>query len=262
MEIYAIDDPRVAVYSKLTDNELRNRLDPEFGVVVVESPKVINMALRAHLHPISLLCEERHLTGDAKEILEQLGKDVPIYTGSREVLQKITGYKLTRGVLCAMKRPAPAIVSDILKDARRVCVLSGVCDTTNVGAIFRTAAALGMDAIVLADAACDPLNRRAVRVSMGTVFSIPWCSVNSLDELHNYGFKTVAFALRGTSIPIDSPVLKGESKLAMIFGTEGNGLSEESIDHADYVVTIPMHRQIDSLNVAAAAAIAIWELRL
>lgn len=261
IRINSIDAPEVRVYSRLTEAQLRNALHPEEGVFIAESPKVIHTALSAGLSPLSLLCEERHITGDAAEIIAA-NPEMPVYTGTRELLAQLTGYTLTRGVLCAFRRPAPTPLDEILRDARRVCILQSVCDTTNIGAIFRSAAALGMDAVVLSADCCDPLNRRAVRVSMGSVFLIPWCfSPLPAQEVRKLGFKTVAMALRNNSIDLDDPALAAEEKLAIIMGTEGEGLPASEIDNADFVVKIPMAHGVDSLNVAAASAVAFWQLR-
>lgn len=261
LNIDSLDHPGVKVYASLTEAQLRNRLEPEKGIFIAESPKVIQVALSAGYTPLSLLCEERHITGDAAGIIEQCG-DIPIYTGNRELLAALTGYTLTRGVLCAMRRPTPKGLEDICKDANRIVVIDGVVDTTNIGAIFRSAAALGIDAVLLTPTSCDPLNRRAIRVSMGSVFLIPWTWLeNPISSLQSLGFKTVAMALSEHSIPIDSPQLKEEDKLAIIMGTEGDGLSSDIISNADYVVRIPMYHHVDSLNVAAASAVAFWELR-
>ncbi len=249
------------MFSTLTEAQLRNRLEPEKGLFIAESPKVIHVALDAGYQPIAILCEERHITGDASSVLERCG-DIPVYTGERELLAQLTGYTLTRGVLCAMKRPVPLSVEDICHDAHRVVVIQGVVDSTNVGAIFRSAAALGVDAILMSMDSCDPLNRRSVRVSMGSVFLIPWTWVeDSLSSLHSLGFKTAAMALTDDSISLDNPILKSEEKLALIMGNEGDGLPEKVIRESDYVVRIPMSHNVDSLNVAAAAAVALWELR-
>ena len=261
LNIDSLDHPGIKVYASLTEAQLRNRLEPEKGIFIAESPKVIQVALSAGYTPLSLLCEERHITGDAAGIIEQCG-DIPIYTGNRELLAALTGYTLTRGVLCAMRRPTPKGLEDICKDANRIVVIDGVVDTTNIGAIFRSAAALGIDAVLLTPTSCDPLNRRAIRVSMGSVFLIPWTWLeNPISSLQSLGFKTVAMALSEHSIPIDSPQLKKENKLAIIMGTEGDGLSSDIISNADYVVRIPMYHHVDSLNVAAASAVAFWELR-
>lgn len=261
LNIDSLDHPGIKVYASLTEAQLRNRLEPEKGIFIAESPKVIQVALSAGYTPLSLLCEERHITGDAAGIIEQCG-DIPIYTGNRELLAALTGYTLTRGVLCAMRRPTPKGLEDICKDANRIVVIDGVVDTTNIGAIFRSAAALGIDAVLLTPTSCDPLNRRAIRVSMGSVFLIPWTWLeNPISSLQSLGFKTVAMALSEHSIPIDSPQLKKEDKLAIVMGTEGDGLSSDIISNADYVVRIPMYHHVDSLNVAAASAVAFWELR-
>lgn len=260
LPITSLDDERVTVFSKLTEAQLKNRLHPADGLFIAESPKVIRVALGAGYQPVALLCEKKHITGDAADIVARLG-DVPVYTGSRELLARLTGYMLTRGVLCAMRRPAERMVGEVCGHARRVVVIDGVVDTTNIGAIFRSAAALGMDAVLLTRDSCDPLNRRAVRVSMGTVMLVPWTWVsNDFHELRDLGFKTVAMALTDNSIPLESAVLKQEPRLAIVMGTEGDGLPKETIAQTDYVVKIPMAYGVDSLNVAAAAAVAFWEL--
>ena len=206
-----------------------------------------------------MLCEQKHIDGDAADIISRC-PEMPVYTGNRELLSRLTGYTLTRGVLCAMRRkPAPS-VEDILKGARRVCVIDAVCDTTNIGAIFRSAAALGIDAVLLTRSACDPLNRRSIRVSMGTVFLVPWTWLDDYRQLHDLGFKTAAMALSDNSITLSDPTLKAQPRLAIIMGTEGDGLPQKTIEDADFVVRIPMYHQVDSLNVAAAAAVAFWEL--
>lgn len=263
--VTSLSDPRLAPYAQLTEAQLRNRLDPSMGLFIAESPKVIRVALDAGYEPLSLLCEERHIAGDAADIIERC-KDLPVYTGAPALLEALTGYRLTRGVLCAMRRPQPRTLQEVCREAKRIVLINGVVDSTNVGAIFRSAAALGIDAVVLTSNSCDPLNRRAVRVSMGSVFLVPWLMWNSeeealIDALRNLGFKTVAMALTDNSIPLSDPVLKDEPRLAIIMGTEGDGLPEESITAADYVVRIPMYHGVDSLNVAAASAVAFWELR-
>ena len=260
IRITTLADERVAVFARLTEAQLRNRLHPDDALFIAESPKVIRVALGAGYEPVAMLCEGRHIAGDAADIVERLG-DVPIYTGDRELLARLTGYTLTRGVLCAMRRPPQPSVVDVCRDARRVVVVDGVVDTTNIGAIFRSAAALGMDAVLVTRNSCDPLNRRAVRVSMGTVMLVPWTWVDDdLGQLRQLGFKTVAMALTDDSIPLDSEVLKREPKLAIVMGTEGDGLPKETIASTDYVVKLPMAYGVDSLNVAAAAAVAFWEL--
>lgn len=260
IEISSLEVPGLDVYGTLTEAQLRNRLEPEKGVFIAESPKVIHVALDAGLEPVSLLCERRHIEGDARGIIERCPADMPVYTGSRELLARLTGYTLTRGVLCAMRRPEALPPEEVCKDARRIVVLHGVCDTTNVGAIFRSAAALGIDAVLMTRDSCDPLNRRAVRVSMGSVFLVPWTWLEGLGQVKEMGFTTAAMALRHDNIGIDDPKLKATDRLALIMGTEGDGLPEAVIDAADYVVKIPMHNGVDSLNVGNAAAIAFWEL--
>ena len=261
IEILSIDDERIAMFGRLTEAQLRMRLEPEHAVFIAESPKVIRTALQAGCEPVALLCERKHLSGDARDIVERLG-DTPVYTGPRELLAQLTGYTLTRGVLCAMRRPPAPSLAGILREARRIVVIEAVTDTTNIGAIFRSAAALGIDAVVLTRNSCDPLNRRAVRVSMGSVFLVPWTWIDTpLSSLHDYGFCTAAMALSDDSLPLDAPQLKQEERLAIIMGTEGDGLPQRTISEADYVVRIPMAHGVDSLNVAAAAAVAFWELR-
>lgn len=262
LEINTLDHPGVDVFSTLTEAQLRNRLEPGKGIFIAESPKVIRVALEAGYEPLALLCERRHLTGDAADIVARCG-DIPVYTGDRELLARLTGYVLTRGVLCAMRRPQPRSLDEVCRGARRVVVIDGVVDTTNIGAIFRSAAALGMDAVLLTPSSCDPLNRRAVRVSMGSVFLVPWTWLDSSpSELHRLGFRTAAMALTDNSISLDDPRLAAEQRLAIVMGTEGDGLSREAIAEADYVVRIPMAHGVDSLNVAAASAVAFWQLRV
>ena len=260
IEITSLNHPGVEMFSSLTEAQLRNRLEPEKGIFIAESPKVIRVALNAGYEPLALLCEPKHMEGDAADIVA--GRpNLPIYTGERELLSLLTGYALTRGVLCAFRRPMPKSIEDVCRNARRIVVIQGVTDTTNIGAIFRSAAALGMDAVVLTTDSCDPLNRRAVRVSMGSVFLIPWTWTDaSLKEIRRLGFRTAAMALAEDSISLDAPSLKNEPKLAIIMGTEGDGLPHDAIAGADYVVRIPMAHGVDSLNVAAASAVAFWEL--
>lgn len=260
IEIHSLNEPGVEVFGTLTEAQLRNRLDAERGIFIAESPKVIRVAMQAGYEPLALLCERKHIEGDAADIIEKCG-DIPIYTGERELLSELTGYTLTRGVLCAMKRKAEPEIEAILKDTHRICVIDSVCDTTNIGAIFRSAAALGIDAVLLTRSSCDPLNRRAIRVSMGSVFLVPWTWLDSYSTLQPLRFKTAAMALSDDSISLDDPILKAQDKLAIIMGTEGDGLPKETIAAADYVVRIPMSHQVDSLNVAAAASVAFWELR-
>lgn len=261
IEISSLSDPRVEMFGALTEAQLRNRLEPEKGIFIAESPKVISVALNAGYEPLSILCEKRHIAGDAAPLIARCG-DIPVYTGERELLSRLTGYVLTRGVLCAMRRPQAPRIEDVCRDGRRIVVIDGVVDTTNIGAIFRSAAALGIDGVLLTRNSCDPFNRRAVRVSMGSVFLVPWTWIDDdLQSLHQYGFKTAAMALSDNSIPLDSPSLAAEERLAIVMGTEGDGLPHETIARADYVVRIPMSHDVDSLNVAAAAAVAFWELR-
>jgi tRNA G18 (ribose-2'-O)-methylase SpoU len=262
IEISSLHEPGLEVYSALTEAQLRMALEPEKGLFIAESPKVIRVALEAGWEPVSLLCERKHIAGDARDIVERISSRVPIYIGSRELLAALTGYTLTRGVLCAMRRKVMPAVGEVLKDAKRVVVIEAVTDTTNIGAIFRSAAALGIDAVLLTRDSCDPLNRRAVRVSMGSVFLVPWTWLDQpIASLHDYGFRTAAMALSDDSISLDDPCLQQEERLAVIMGTEGDGLPQKTISEADYVVRIPMAHGVDSLNVAAAAAVAFWQLR-
>lgn len=260
VEITSLQDERVAMFSTMTEAQLRNRLNIEQGIFIAESPKVIRVALEAGYEPTALLCEKKHIEGDAKDIINS-HPEMPIYTGSRELLSELTGYTLTRGVLCAMRRKPEPPLEDILKNAHRVCIIDAVCDTTNIGAIFRSAAALGIDAVLLTRSSCDPLNRRAIRVSMGTIFLVPWTWLDDYSTLHDLGFKTAAMALTDQSISLDDPILKQQDKLAVIMGTEGDGLPQKTIEDADFTVRIPMYHHVDSLNVAAAAAVTFWELR-
>ena len=270
IEITDLAAPELDVYARLTEAQLRNRLEPEKGVFIAESPKVIRLALAAGLKPLSFLMERRHITGDAADLLA-VCPDTPVYTAERETLTRLTGYALTRGVLCAMRRPVLPVMEDICRDARRVAVLEGVTDSTNIGAIFRSAAALHMDAVLLTPTCCDPLNRRAVRVSMGTIFQVPWTYLGEtpadwpspgLDRLKALGFRTLAMALTDTAKPIDDPALASAEKLAVVLGTEGDGLAKSTLARCDDTVIIPMSNGVDSLNVAAAGAVAFWELRI
>ena len=261
IEINSLSHPGVEVFSTLTEAQLRNRLEPQKGIFIAESPKVIHVALNAGYEPLALLCERKHIEGDAASLIERCG-DIPIYTGERELLASLTGYTLTRGVLWAMRRPVPKTVEEVCQGAKRIAVIDGVVDTTNIGAIFRSAAALGIDAVLLTPSSCDPLNRRAVRVSMGSVFLLPWTWLEApISSLRTLGFRTAAMALSDNSVPIDHPSLKDEPRLAIVLGTEGDGLSTQLIQDTDYVVRIPMWHEVDSLNVAAASAVAFWELR-
>ena len=263
VEVSSLDDARLAPYSGLTEAHLRYGMSDFGELFIAESPKVINVALNAGYSPVSLLCEAKHIAGDAADIVARCGDDVPVFTGSRELLSRLTGYTLTRGVLCAMRRPMPKSLGEVLDGARRVVVIDGVVDSTNIGAIFRSAAALGIDAVLLTPGSCDPFNRRAVRVSMGSVFLVPWTWLDvPVASLRDFGFKVAAMALTHDSISLDNPLLRRVERLAIVMGTEGDGLSRETIADCDYVVRIPMSHQVDSLNVAAAAAVAFWELRV
>ena len=268
IHITDFSDPALDVYVRLTGSQLRNKLEPEKGIFIAESPTVIEVAMQGGCEPISLLTEERLINGAVAGIIEKCG-DIPIYTADRELLTRMTGFELTRGALCAMRRPTLPSVEELLKDARRVAVLEEVADSTNIGALFRSAAALGIDAVLVTPTCCDPLCRRAVRVSMGTVFLVPWTKIGEkpedwpkvgMEQLHNLGFKTVAMALTDKTVDIDDSTLKSEEKLAIILGTEGTGLKKDTIDGCDYTVKIPMKHGVDSLNVAAAGAIAFYEL--
>lgn len=268
IEITDFHAPELDPYARLTQNQLRNRLEPEKGIFIAESPKVIDRALDAGYKPVSLLMERKQITGPAAGILSRCG-DAPVYTADREMLAELTGFELTRGVLCAFRRPAPRPVEELCKNARRVAVLEGIVDSTNVGAIFRSAAALNMDAVLINPSCCDPLCRRAVRVSMGTVFQVPWGQLGEtpadwpekgMDILHSLGFKTAAMALSDRSVSIDDEQLAKEPKLAIVLGTEGDGLAAGTIASCDYTVKIPMSHGVDSLNVAAASTVAFWQL--
>ena len=261
IRIQSIHHPGLELFGTLTEAQLRNRLEPEKGIFIAESPKVIRVALEAGYAPVSLLCEQKHITGDARDIIDRCG-DIPVYTGPRELLASLTGYTLTRSVLCAMRRPMPPSVEQVCRRASRIVVIDNVVDTTNIGAIFRAAAALGIDGVLLTTTSCDPLNRRAVRVSMGSVFLVPWTWLQgTVSSLHQWGFRTAAMALTDHSVPLDYPPLMQEPRLAIVMGNEGDGLEAHTIAEADYVVRIPMSHQVDSLNVAAAAAVAFWQLR-
>ena len=260
VEIQNFSDPALDVYARLTENQLKNRLHPGDGLFIAESPKVISTALDAGLVPVSLLTERRHIEGSAAALLPRLG-DIPVYTADDGLLSKLTGYDLTRGVLCAMRRPGERTAADVLRGARRAAVLENIVDSTNLGAIFRSAAALGMDGVLLSPACCDPFLRRAVRVSMGTVFQIPWARLDSLDTLKQAGFVTLAMALKPDALSLDDPVLQTFDKVAIVLGTEGDGLAAETIEGCDHTVIIPMAHGVDSLNVGNAAAVAFWALR-
>lgn len=256
------------VYARLSEGQLLNRHEPENGLFIAESPKVIERALDAGCQPVSLLLEPKHITGEAREIIARCGS-VPVYTAEFDVLKQLTGFPLTRGALCAMRRPPLPEVETICRNARRIAVLENVVNPTNVGAIFRSAAALGMDAVLLTPACSNPLYRRSIRVSMGTVFQIAWTYIgrdatqwpgDGMNLLESFGFKTVAMALTDDSVSIDDPCLKSADKLAVVLGTEGDGLSSDTIARCDYTVRIPMSHGVDSLNVAAASAVAFWQL--
>ena len=268
IEITDFEAPQLDVYARLSEVQLLRYHEPERGLFIAESPKVIERALDAGYTPVSCLVERKHITGQAKDILGRCG-EVPIYTADFDVLTKLTGFQLTRGMLCAMRRlPLPSI-EEICAGARRIAILENVVNPTNVGAIFRSAAALDMDAVLLTPACSNPLYRRALRVSMGTVFQVPWTyfhedtakwEASGIPLLHKLGFKTAAMALSDNSVSIDDPRLLAEEKLAIVLGTEGDGLAQETISSCDYTVRIPMSHGVDSLNVAAASAVAFWQL--
>ena len=263
IEITDLAAPGLEVYARLTENQLVNREHPEQGLFIAESPRVIALALDAGCEPVSLLLEKKHLEGQACAVLSRCG-DIPVYTAEFSVLSQLTGFPLTRGALCAMRRPKRKTVQEVCAGARRVAVLEDVVNPTNVGAIFRCAAALGMDAVLLTPACSDPLYRRAIRVSMGTVFQVPWTYLDDLtpwqDKLHALGFKTAALALTERSLPIYDPAPEAEEKLALVLGTEGDGLAPETVEKCDYTLRIPMSHGVDSLNVAAASAVAFYQL--
>jgi tRNA G18 (ribose-2'-O)-methylase SpoU len=269
IEISDFSDPRLDVYARLTEAQLLNRFEPAKGMFIAESPKVIDRALNSGCQPVSLLMERKDIDGSAKEIIERCG-NIPVFTADRDILCQLTGYQLTRGVLCAMLRPSLPNVEETVATARRIVILENVQNPTNVGAIFRSAAALGMDAILLTPGCSNPLYRRSARVSMGTVFQIPWTFIGGqtadwpekgMEKLRSLGFKTAAMALSDNSVSIDDPQLSKEEKLAIILGSEGDGLTDTTIADCDYTVKIPMYHGVDSLNVAAASAVAFWELR-
>lgn len=266
IEIHDFSDPALDVYARLTENQLLNRADSDNALFVAESPLVIGRALDAGCEPVSFLMERQHTQGKGREILARCCQDIPVYTADESVLTQLTGFHLTRGMLCAMRRPKLPSVEDVCRDARRVVVLENVMNPTNIGAIFRSAAALGMDAVLLTTAGSDPLYRRASRVSMGNVFLIPWTYLPESGDwtqlLRDLGFRTVAMALRNDSVRLDDPRLAAEEKLAIVMGTEGDGLASSTIASCDYTVRIPMYHGVDSLNVAAASAVAFYELGL
>ncbi|MBQ8768700.1 MAG: RNA methyltransferase [Oscillospiraceae bacterium] len=262
IEITDFNAPELDVYARLTEAQLLNRFEPKKAMFIAESPKVILRALDAGCVPVSLLVERNHINDEAQQAIDACG-DVPVYTAPLEVLTQLTGFQLTRGMLCAMKRPPLPAVEDVLAGARRIAVLEDIQNPTNVGAIFRSAAALGMDAVVLTSACSDPLYRRSCRVSMGTVFQVPWTYLdeNWVEKLRSLGFKTAAMALDNRAISIEDPRLRAEERLAVVLGSEGDGLAATTIADCDYTVMIPMYHGVDSLNVAAASAVAFWELR-
>ena len=254
------NDPRLDVYARLSEAQLLNREHPEEGIFIAESPKVIERALDAGCVPLSVLVEDKHVDGEAKEVLARCG-DIPVFAAPFDLLTQLTGFKLTRGLLCAMRRPAPLSVEEVCRDARRVAVLENVMNPTNIGAIIRSAAALNIDAVLLTYGCSDPLYRRAIRVSMGTVFQVPWAWLEGdVAQLKALGFKTAAMALSDNSVSIKDKQLLAEEKLAIVLGTEGDGLAEATIANCDYTVRIPMTHGVDSLNVAAASAVAFWQL--
>ena len=269
IEITDIAAPELDVFTRLTEAQLRNHLEAEKGIFIAESPKVITRALDAGCEPLSLLMERKHIDGQGRDIIARC-EGIPVYTADRDVLADLTGYALTRGVLCAMRRPPLPSVDELCAGARRVAVLEGIVDSTNIGAIFRSAAALRIDAVLVTPTCSDPLYRRAVRVSMGTVFQVPWTRIGDqpadwpgpgLERLRTLGFKTAAMALSDDSVSIEDPHLAAEEHLAIVLGTEGDGLANHTIAGCDYTVRIPMAHGVDSLNVAAASAVAFWELR-
>lgn len=268
IEITDFQASELDVYARLTEAQLLNRAQPQKAMFIAESPKVIERALDAGCVPISMLLERKHIEGQAREVIERCG-DIPVYTSTLDILTQLTGFKLTRGVLCAMYRPQQPTVEEICQNATRVAVLENIMNPTNLGAIFRSAAALGIDGVLLTPACTDPLYRRSVRVSMGTVFQIPWAYIGEeleqwphpgMERLHELGFRTAAMALRDDSVSIDDPELMAEEKLAIVLGTEGDGLADDTIANCDYTVRIPMSHGVDSLNVAAASAVAFWQL--
>ena len=262
IEITDFHAPELDVYARLTEAQLLNRFEPAKGMFIAESPKVIMRALDAGCQPVSLLVERNHINAEAAEAITRCG-DVPVFTAPLDVLTQLTGFQLTRGMLCAMRRPKPPTVSEAVGNARRVAVLENIQNPTNVGAIFRSAAALGMEAVLLTPDCSNPLYRRSCRVSMGTVFQVPWTYLpeNWTEVLHSMGFKTAAMALREDSLSIDDPILGQQERLAVVLGSEGDGLTDATITDCDYTVRIPMSHGVDSLNVAAASAVAFWELR-
>lgn len=268
IKIEDFNAPELDVYARLTGAQLKSKLDPDQALFIAESPEVIRVAMNSGVEPVSLLTDERLINGAVENIIDRMG-DKPIYTATRDVLSSLTGFALTRGALAAMKRPKKRPVEEIIKNARRIAILEEVADSTNIGALFRSAAALNIDAVLVTPTCCDPLSRRAVRVSMGTVFQVPWTWIGDtaadwpkkgLELLNSLGFKTVAMALTDNSVSIDDEALMNEEKLAIILGTEGTGLKAETIATCDYTAKIPMSHGVDSLNVACAGAVAFWQL--
>ncbi len=268
VEITDFEAPELDVYARLTENQLINRHEPEKGLFIAESPKVVERALDAGYTPVSLLLERKHIAGQARDIIARCG-NIPVYTSDFEVLTKLTGFQLTRGVLCAMLRPPLPTVHEVCAGAHRIAILENIMNPTNIGAIFRSAAALNIDAVLLTPACSNPLYRRSIRVSMGTVFQVPWTFLGTessewpqpgIKHLQNLGFKTAAMALNDNAVSIDDPRLMAEDKLAIVLGTEGDGLASGTIADCDYTVRIPMSHGVDSLNVAAASAVAFWQL--
>ncbi len=268
IELSTLDTSIFDIYSRLNENQLYHYFEPELGIFIAESPNVIHTAVNAGYEPLSFLMEKRHIQGKGKYLLD-LFPDTPIYTAENDVLEQIKGFGLTRGMLCAMRRKPDRTLTDVLANKKRIAVLENVVNPTNIGAIFRSAAALNMDAVLLTGGCCDPLYRRSIRVSMGTVFQIPWTYIcednadwlaNGVHLLHQFGFKTAAMALSDNSVSIEHPGLMSEDKLALILGTEGDGLASSTIADCDYTVKIPMAHGVDSLNVAAASAVAFWQL--
>ena len=268
IHIDTLDLPELDVYARLTEAQLRNRLEPEKGIFIAESLKVVRIALQCGLRPVSFLAEKKYVDEQVAELVEKYNlDDIPVYYGERALLAALTGYELTRGFLCAMRRPELPTVEEVCSGRRRIAVMDGVVNSTNTGAIFRAATALGIEALLLSPTCCDPLNRRSVRVSMGTVFQIPWTYINDwpsggIKRLRNLGFTTVALALSDKAVSIEDPSLQQHERIAIVMGTEGEGLAPSTIESCDHVAMIPMQRGVDSLNVAAAAAIAFWQLRL
>ena len=262
IEITDFHAPELDVYARLTEAQLLNRFEPKKGMFIAESPKVIQRALDAGCVPVSILVERNHMGGKAMEAIIRCG-DIPVYTADLDVLTQLTGFQLTRGMLCAMRRPQLPTVEEVVAGTRRIAILEDIMNPTNVGAIFRSAAALGMDAVLLTPACSNPLYRRSCRVSMGTVFQVPWTYLEPdwIKQLKALGFKTAAMALCDDTLSIEDPRLREVDKLAVVLGTEGDGLAQNTIAHCDYTVKIPMYHGVDSLNVAAASAVAFWELR-